>query len=88
MTVPDAKKTLIESTENKVLDIEKQFRRGFITNDERYRLVVDEWEKTTKGRHQRAAGLPGRVQPHLHDGKLRRPRLHEPESASWPVCAA
>ena len=48
MTVPDAKKTLIESTENKVLDIEKQFRRGFITNDERYRLVVDEWEKTTK----------------------------------------
>ena len=48
MTVPDAKKTLIEATENKVLDIEKQFRRGFITNDERYRLVVDEWEQTTK----------------------------------------
>ena len=48
MTVPDAKQTLIENTENKVLDIEKQFRRGFITNDERYRLVVDEWEQTTK----------------------------------------
>ena len=48
MTVPEAKKTLIEATENKVLDIEKQFRRGFITNDERYRLVVDEWEQTTK----------------------------------------
>ena len=48
MTVPAAKKTLIEATENKVLDIEKQYRRGFITNDERYRLVVDEWEKTTK----------------------------------------
>ena len=48
MTVPDAKKTLIEATENKVLDIEKQYRRGFITNDERYRLVVDEWEQTTK----------------------------------------
>ena len=48
MTVPDAKKTLIEATESKVLDIEKQFRRGFITNDERYRLVVDEWEQTTK----------------------------------------
>ena len=31
-----------------MLDIEKQFRRGFITNDERYRLVVDEWEQTTK----------------------------------------
>ena len=35
----------IEATENKVLDIEKQYRRGFITNDERYRLVVDEWEQ-------------------------------------------
>ena len=31
-----------------MLDIEKQYRRGFITNDERYRLVVDEWEQTTK----------------------------------------
>ncbi len=48
MTVPDTKQTLIEATESKVLDIEKQYRRGFITNDERYRLVVDEWEKTTK----------------------------------------
>ena len=48
MTVPDSKQTLIEATEKKVLDIEKQYRRGFITNDERYRLVVDEWEQTTK----------------------------------------
>ena len=48
MTVPEAKQTLISKTENKVLDIEKQYRRGFITNDERYRLVVDEWEQTTK----------------------------------------
>ena len=48
MTVPEAKHTLISKTENKVLDIEKQYRRGFITNDERYRLVVDEWEQTTK----------------------------------------
>ena len=48
MTVPEAKQTLISQTEGKVLDIEKQYRRGFITNDERYRLVVDEWEKTTK----------------------------------------
>ena len=35
MTVPDTKQTLIEATEKKVLDIEKQYRRGFITNDER-----------------------------------------------------
>ncbi len=48
MTVPDAKKTLISETESKVIKIERQFKRGFITDDERYRLVVSEWEKTTK----------------------------------------
>mgnify|MGYP000935937888 FL=1 len=48
MTVPDAKKVLIAETEQKVRDIEKQYKRGFITNEERYRLVVEEWERTTK----------------------------------------
>ena len=48
MTVPEAKKTLIAATEKKVVDIERQFKRGFITDDERYRLVVAEWESTTK----------------------------------------
>jgi len=48
MTVPDAKKALIAETEQKVRDIEKQYKRGFITNEERYRLVVEEWERTTK----------------------------------------
>jgi DNA-directed RNA polymerase subunit beta' len=47
MTVPEAKKTLIAATEQKVIEIERQFKRGFITDDERYRLVVREWEKTT-----------------------------------------
>ena len=48
MTVPDAKKSLIEKAEQQVLNIEKQYKRGFITDDERYRLVVSEWEQTTK----------------------------------------
>ncbi len=48
MTVPEAKQTLINETEEKVIKIEHQFKRGFITDDERYRLVVSEWEKTTK----------------------------------------
>jgi len=47
MTVPDEKWTLISETEKKVIQIEQQYRRGFITDDERYRLVVKEWEKTT-----------------------------------------
>ncbi len=48
MTVPESKYGLIRETEEKVLKIEKKFRRGFITDDERYRLVIAEWEKTTK----------------------------------------
>ena len=48
MTVPEAKRTLIRETEKRVVDIERQFKRGFITENERYRLVVQAWEKTTR----------------------------------------
>ena len=48
MTVPSAKGELIKETENEVVKIERQYKRGFITDDERYRLVVSEWERTTK----------------------------------------
>ena len=48
MTVPSTKHELIAATEKEVVKIEKQYKRGFITDDERYRLVVSEWEKTTK----------------------------------------
>ena len=48
MTVPDRKKVLIKETENKVIGIERQYKRGFITNEERSRLVISEWERTTK----------------------------------------
>ena len=47
MTVPDEKRELIANTEKEVVKIENQYKRGFLTNDERYRLVVSAWEKTT-----------------------------------------
>ena len=47
MTVPDEKRSLIAATEKEVVKIENQYKRGFLTNDERYRLVVSAWEKTT-----------------------------------------
>ena len=47
MTIPPAKYTLIAETEQRVVDIEDQFKMGFMTEDERYRAVVKEWEKTT-----------------------------------------
>ncbi len=47
MTIPKEKKPLIEEAEREVVKIDRQFRRGFITNDERYRLTVAQWEETT-----------------------------------------
>ena len=48
MTVPSVKNEMIKATEQEVVNIERQYKRGFITDDERYRLVVSEWENTTK----------------------------------------
>jgi len=48
MTVPEAKKQLIADTEQKIIKIDRQYKRGFITNDERYRLVINEWTNTTE----------------------------------------
>ena len=47
MVVPEKKYQLIRASEAKVLEIEQFYRQGLITNDERYRLVVQQWEKTT-----------------------------------------
>ncbi|ODU55835.1 MAG: DNA-directed RNA polymerase subunit beta' [Clostridium sp. SCN 57-10] len=48
MSIPEAKYTLVSETEERVAAIAKQFKRGFITEIERRRLVIDEWDKTTK----------------------------------------
>ena len=48
MVVPEKKYTLVHEAEGKVLEIEQFYRKGLITEEERYRLVVQQWEKTTK----------------------------------------
>ena len=48
MTIPEKKYGLIADTEKEIVKIERQYKRGFLTNEERYRLVVEAWEKTTK----------------------------------------
>ncbi|MCD8161357.1 MAG: DNA-directed RNA polymerase subunit beta' [Clostridiales bacterium] len=47
MTIPQSKYEKVAATEKQVVKIENQYRRGLLTNDERYRLVIREWEKTT-----------------------------------------
>ncbi len=48
MIIPSAKKSLIDETEKKIIRIEQQFRRGYISADERVRLTLAEWEQTTE----------------------------------------
>ena len=47
MTIPEKKYGLIAETEKEIVKIERKYKRGFLTDEERYRLVVKAWEKTT-----------------------------------------
>ena len=45
--VPEAKKTILEEAGKQVEKIRNQYRRGLITDDERYKSVINIWEKAT-----------------------------------------
>ena len=47
MVVPEEKKEYIKESEEAVLEITKQFKRGLISDEERYNLVIEQWTKTT-----------------------------------------
>ncbi|AAK81080.1 DNA-directed RNA polymerase subunit beta' [Clostridium acetobutylicum] len=48
MTVPPNKGELMSEAETAVEKIEKMYRRGFISDDERYERVISTWTKTTE----------------------------------------
>ena len=48
MTVPEEKKELIAAAEHEVEQITKNFRRGLLSDKERYDSVIKVWEETTK----------------------------------------
>lgn len=45
--IPPEKKDILAATEAQVNSIEKQFRRGLITDDERYNKVINLWTQAT-----------------------------------------
>jgi DNA-directed RNA polymerase subunit beta' len=45
--VPKEKAGLLADADHKVTDIEREFRKGFITEDERYTQTVEVWRETT-----------------------------------------
>jgi DNA-directed RNA polymerase subunit beta' len=46
--VPEEKNALLKAAEEKVEETQKQYRRGLITDDERYKLVIEIWNQTTE----------------------------------------
>jgi len=46
MTVPETKETLLEEAQKTVDKIAKNFRRGLITEEERYKEVIETWKNT------------------------------------------
>ena len=46
--IPPQKKQLIAEAEEKIDGITKKFRRGLLSNDERYEHVIKTWDETTK----------------------------------------
>ncbi|MCM1244009.1 MAG: DNA-directed RNA polymerase subunit beta' [Roseburia sp.] len=44
MEVPEAKKTILSDAEATVEDISKNFRRGLLTEEERYKAVIETWK--------------------------------------------
>lgn len=48
MIVPEAKYALLKDAEETVEKVEKMYKRGFISEDERYEKVIEKWSKTTE----------------------------------------
>ena len=47
VAVPEAKKQILADAQEEVNNVFKQYKRGLITNDERYDAVIKIWEKAT-----------------------------------------
>ena len=47
MHIPDAKKAIVEETEDKVIKIEKKYQRGLLREEERYNAVIEAWDSAT-----------------------------------------
>ena len=75
---------MIKESEKKVAQIDRRYKRGFITDQERYRLTVAEWEETTKKvtaklqENMRAK----RYKPDPHDGRFRRAWFDQPDPSA------
>jgi DNA-directed RNA polymerase subunit beta' len=48
ITVPQDKQTILERVQDRVAEVEQQYRRGLITEDEQYQKTVELWTEATE----------------------------------------
>ena len=86
--IPKDKAARLAAADASVADIDKQFQRGLITEDERYEQVVDVWQKTTAKMSDEMMKTPRPDRPGDDDDGLRCPReqgQHRPARRdAWP----
>ncbi len=68
--VPPEKKTIIESTELEVREIEEQYNNGFVTRSERYNKIVDLWDRANEK-------VTARMMDQLKEKKINHPMWGE-----------
>ena len=87
MLVPEGKDEMIRESEKKVAKIDRKYKRGFITDQERYRLTVAEWEETTKKVTAKLqANMKEQRYNPIHMMLIPVPVVLSTRSVSWPVC--
>jgi DNA-directed RNA polymerase subunit beta' len=88
MVIPSRKGDIVDGARKAVLEVERQRLDGAITAGERHNKIIDIWHRATEqvshemfSEMARAEADRKRIQSHLHDGRLRSPRIEG--AACW-----
>ena len=79
ISIPPEKEQIIEEADARAGEFERDYRRGLITDGERYREVVNIWTNAREDVEARGGEEPRPAQPALDDGGLRREGEHHPD---------
>ncbi len=93
MVIPASKYTTVDEADKKVIEVQKQYMDGAITNGERSNKVIQMWSAVTDQvademfGNMKKRGRRRSHEPDLHHGRLRRPRFEAADSPALAVCA-
>ena len=93
MVIPASKYTTVDEADKKVIEVQKQYMDGAITNGERSNKVIQMWSAVTDQvademfGNMKTRGRRRSHEPDLHHGRLRRPWFEAADSPALAVCA-